>query len=338
MKTWKKIALGVASLLVVTVASASAFVSLSWDRRYDDVSGPDLKVVSDSATIARGEYLVRGPAHCSTCHVGSFEEWGRADAGEQLPLRGGVRFEMGPMGALSTANLTPDSATGIGRYTDRQLFRMMRHNLKPDGTASLWVLMPFFMMADEDLVAIVSYLRSQPAVRNEVEPPRYTAMGKALRSVMPAFKPRLDHAAPVTAPTSAPTKERGEYLARYVANCVGCHTNHDIKTMQFIGPEFAGGANFPTPPGTPGSEEGLTFRSPNLTPDPTGVLVRIGSKDAWIRRFRQGRVYKGSPMHWGPFSRMSDVDLEALWLFFNSLAPVPNDVGQTAFRAEAGKD
>jgi hypothetical protein len=106
--------------------------------------------------------------------------------------------------------------------------------------------------------------------------------------------------------------------------------------MKFTGPEFAGGATFPPEPGMPGYEEGLTFRTPNLTPDAGGVLVRFASKDEWIKRFRQGRVYKGSPMHWGPLSRMSDADLEALWVFFNGLAPVANDVGQTAFKAEAG--
>jgi hypothetical protein len=40
-------------------------------------------------------------------------------------------------------------------------------------------------------------------------------------------------------------------------------------------------------------------------------------------------------MPWGSFSRMSDADLEALWAFFNSLDPVENDVGPTAFRDTA---
>jgi hypothetical protein len=60
MKIWKKVAIGAASLVVVGVGSAAAFVSMRWDQRYDDVSGPDLHAVTDSATIARGESL--GPS------------------------------------------------------------------------------------------------------------------------------------------------------------------------------------------------------------------------------------------------------------------------------------
>jgi len=36
------------------------------------------------------------------------------------------------------------------------------------------------------------------------------------------------------------TKERGQYLANYVANCVGCHTNRDDMTFVPVAPEFAG--------------------------------------------------------------------------------------------------
>src|SRR6185503_8551276 len=126
---------------------------------------------------ARGKYLVRGPAHCSNCHVASFDEFLRADKGEELPLRGGVEFQMGPLGSLYPRNLTPDKETGLGRYTDRIVFRMMRHSIKPDGTATMSALMPFQMMADDDLVAVVSYLRSLTPVKNEVPPVKYTFMG-----------------------------------------------------------------------------------------------------------------------------------------------------------------
>jgi mono/diheme cytochrome c family protein len=191
-------------------------------------------------------------------------------------------------------------------------------------------------LADEDLVAVVSFLRSRPAVRNEVPEAQYTAFGKTIRTIAPAFRPQF-----VTVPASAPAAEataaRGEYLARYVANCVGCHTNRDRRTGDAIGPEFAGGFEFRVEPGAPGEQEGLAFRSANLTPDPTGVLRQIGSADAWIKRFHAGRVHKGSPMPWGSFARMSDADLEALWIYFNGLPAVSNPV-VTVFRDTARTD
>ena len=336
MKLWAKLLLGVVVLIVVAAGSAAAYVSVSWDKSYADVEGPNLSTSTDSAVLARGEYLVRGPAHCATCHVGNWTESAHVDSGHSVPMRGGLPIISGPLGTLYSRNLTPDSATGIGRYSDREIFRMLRHNIKPNGMTSLAPLMPFANLADDDLVAVVSYLRSQPAVRHEVPASFYTSMGKAIRAVAPAFKPVVGHQPPASAPASAPTRERGEYLARYAANCVGCHTMLDRRTGAPTGPEFAGGAIFTTEPGSPGESEGLTFRTVNLTPDSaTGALVRFGSKENWIKRFRQGRVYKGSVMPWGPFSKMSDTDLEALWVFFNSLPPVRHEVSPSAFRDTA---
>ena len=76
----------------------------------------------------------------------------------------------------------------------------------------------------------------------------------------------------------------------------------------------------------------VILRMPNLTPDPTGVLVRFPSEDAWVGRFRAGRVIEASIMPWGPYSNMSDEDLRALYRYLNSLAPVANDVGPTVER------
>jgi hypothetical protein len=76
----------------------------------------------------------------------------------------------------------------------------------------------------------------------------------------------------------------------------------------------------------------IILRMPNLTPDPTGVLVRYPTEEAWIKRFRAGRVIRGSFMHWGPFSRMSDQDLRAIYMYLHTLKPVANDVGPVAER------
>jgi mono/diheme cytochrome c family protein len=331
MKRWQKVVVGAAASVLVVLSGAVGFVNLRWNRSYDHIEGPALRASADPDVIARGRYLVEGPAHCSVCHVASAEEAARVDAGERLPMRGGQKFQIGPLGRMYPGNLTPDAETGIGRYTDRQLFRMLRHSIKPDGTASLWPIMPFFMMADDELVAIVSYLRSTDPVRHVVPEAEYTFMGKVLRTRLDAFRPLLDHEAPALAPAEAATAERGEYVARYVANCMACHTAHDLATMRFTGPEFAGGAEFEAE-NVPGADTTLRYRSPNLTPHPSGVLARFETKDAWIARFRAGRVHVGSPMPWGPFSRMSDADLEALWTFFNTLEPVAGDAGVSVFR------
>ena len=49
---------------------------------------------------------------------------------------------------------------------------------------------------------------------------------------------------------------------------------------------------------------------------------------------RRGKHLLISPMDWGPFSRMSDQDLEALYLYLNSLEPVPRKDGLVMFKKE----
>jgi mono/diheme cytochrome c family protein len=331
---FKKILLFLLAALVVAGIAFYAYVGINWDKKYD-WPGPALTVSKDSAVIARGQYLVHGPAHCISCHVANFEDIVAADQGKDVPLRGGVLFPMGPLGTMATRNLTPDVKTGIGRYTDEQIFRMMRHGIRPDGTATMTVLMPFYNMADDDLVAIVSYLRSIEPVENPVADGQWTFMGKAVRTFSSVFKPIEKPDAPAVAPAMAPTIERGEYLARYVANCVGCHTQRDLMTYEATGPEYAGGMEFePWPDFNKfmGADPDIWLKTPNITPDPGSHLSVFKTKEDFIKRFREGRRVMFSPMDWGPFSRMSDEDLEAIWMYLNSLEPVKNDIGEVAFK------
>jgi len=82
--------------------------------------------------IARGRYIVNGPAHCSNCHVASAADMIRSDAGELVPMQGGVVFALGPIGTMSPPNLTPDSETGIGGVSNRRIF--LSPHAEPNGS------------------------------------------------------------------------------------------------------------------------------------------------------------------------------------------------------------
>ena len=86
-------------------------------------------------------------------------------------------------GAIYSKNLTPDKETGIGRYTDGQIARMMRYNVRPNGRSSVGPMMPFHNMSDEDMIAIISFLRAQPPVRNQVPDNEWTLAGKVINSL-----------------------------------------------------------------------------------------------------------------------------------------------------------
>ena len=321
-------------LLVIVLASALTFyVWRTWDRMYD-YPVPEVRASSDPAVIARGEYLVYGPSHCVECHASSFEEFQKVLTGQKVPLQGGTKFEARPLGAIYSKNLTPDPETGIGSYTDGQIARMMRYNVRPNGRASVAPMMPFHNMSDEDMIAIISFLRSQPAVRHAVPDNEWTIPGKVIRSISSSFKPR-DPAAvrpPKTAPEEKPTKERGEYLARYVANCVGCHTPLHDTTFEPIGPDFSGGEEFEPMP-LPGVDMTAWFRTPNITPQKGSALMKFPDRATFIARFKAGgRQHAGTPMPWEAFARMSNEDVGALYEFLRSLPPAEGMSGEVTYK------
>jgi hypothetical protein len=118
---------------VLLAGGAFTAIEVRWTRTFD-APYPDIHATRDPVVIARGEYLAYGPAACAYCHVPK-SEWTRLDAGDALPLSGLHLFRL-PMGDLYSANLTPDGATGVGRRTDGELARILRHGVRADGRAA----------------------------------------------------------------------------------------------------------------------------------------------------------------------------------------------------------
>ena len=238
------------------------------------------------------------------------------------------------LGVVYSKNLTPDPETGIGRYSDGQIARMMRWSVRPDGRASVRPLMPFHNMSDDDMTAIISFLRSQPAVRHQVHENEWTVTGKIIRTISSTFKPRNASAVhpPKVAPEEKPTKERGEYLARYVGNCVGCHTPVDEMTFEPSGPEFSGGSEFEPMP-LPGADMKTWFRVPNITPQKGSALMKFPDRATFVARFKAGgRQHAGTPMPWEAFARMSADDVGAIYEFLRSVSPADGATGEVTFK------
>jgi mono/diheme cytochrome c family protein len=326
------IALGViVGVFVVAAIAFAGYVTVTWDKVYD-APLPNVHASTHPEVIARGEYLVYGPARCASCHAPSFNEYLRLADGVKPPLAGGERFELGPLGVVYPKNLTPDPETGIGRYSDAQIARLLRSAVRPDGRATLGPLMPFDRLSETDVTAIISFLRAQPPVRHSIPDNEWSVFGKILRTVHPAFKPRLGLHPPADAPPSAPTHERGEYLARAVSGCADCHTNRLPPTFAIVSPEFSGGLEMEAVRSSPDAP-GTSYRTPNITPAEGSALSKFADRDTFIARFQHGgRKYAGSPMPWESFSRMTTEDLGALYEFLHSLAPQPGPTGEPMFR------
>ncbi len=122
--------------------------------------------------VAHGRYLV-SVAGCAFCHT---PQAGMGRLREDSLFAGGVAFEMGPWIARS-ANVTPDSATGIGdwsrerfvaRFESMARYAASREDRPADQPVSPMPWVAYSGMTAEDLGAIYAFLRTVPPVRHEV--------------------------------------------------------------------------------------------------------------------------------------------------------------------------
>jgi len=133
-------------------------------------------------------------------------------------------------------------------------------------------------MSDQDLTAIISWLRTRPPVAQQAPAGEWGPVAKALSLILrPRELPPMADIAP-----DAVGLERGRYLANGPAACVGCHTPANPMTFAVEGAPFSGNSA-PSPDETDPAWEFLT---PNLTPDPATGLVSAWS-DSAEGRFRR---------------------------------------------------
>ncbi|MCC7008176.1 MAG: cytochrome C [Acidobacteria bacterium] len=305
------------SVIVALAAGGAVFVALRQHLTFD-APYPDVTASSDPDVIARGRYIVRDAAPCASCH-GDPSQREAYFGGADVALSGGFVFDI-PPGRFYTRNLTPDPDTGLGRVSDRAIARAVRYGVGHDGRA----LLPFMEMqglADDDLVAVVSYLRTLAPVRHSVPPHEYTLLGKVIRATVLANPVGPASTPPSRAPRGA-TIEAGRYLAESVTLCWACHTQRSQMTGALIGPKFGGATDF-----IESDDPGRSWSPPNLTSDPETGRVGILSEDDWVKRFRMGQVIPRSPMPWQAFSRLSEDDLRAIYRYLRTVPPVKHDVG-----------
>jgi mono/diheme cytochrome c family protein len=273
----------VAALLVVTTAAVYGASERRFAHRFDVPAHP-LVVRSDSATIARGAHVAR-IRMCQECHGPGFS--------------GHVEFDNFMIGRLAAPNLTMGGRGA--ELADADWERAVRHGVRRDGSPLL--IMPAFEhtgMSDEDLAALVAYVRSLAPSRNVPPAPR---SGPVLRAMFvggaaPLLSAeQIDHTKPHPSTVAvAPTAEYGEYLA---GMCKGCH-----------GPQLSGGKI----PGAPPEWKPAA----NITP---GGIGRYTQTD-FIVALRTGRRPDGSAidpqMPWKQLSQMTDVELKAIYAYLRS--------------------
>ncbi len=127
--------------------------------------------LSKENPVERGRYLVNTRG-CAFCHSPVKED---GSIMEEFRFAGGQKFYLFPYGDYITRNLTSDKETGLGSWTDDEIKGVLTKGTKRDGTRMLPFPMPwptYAGMPDEDLNAIIAYLRTLPAVHNEIPQPK----------------------------------------------------------------------------------------------------------------------------------------------------------------------
>lgn len=127
-------------------------------------------VHADAAQIARGRYLVQ-LGSCSDCHTPGYF-LGKPDVSRFL---GGsdVGFQAPDGSVLVGPNLTPDTETGLGRWTAGDIAKALRSGVRPDGRV-LSPIMPWPALANltqQDMDALIAFLKSLPPVKNKTPGP-----------------------------------------------------------------------------------------------------------------------------------------------------------------------
>jgi mono/diheme cytochrome c family protein len=302
MRRLKKILKWTGTVLGVLIAGISVTVLSRQNLKYN-APYPNIKASIDTAIISRGKHLIFSSAHCINCHSQNNPD-SLISLGQDVPLTGGVLFDL-PVGKIYSKNITPDDETGIGQFSDAEIARALRYGVHPDGTA-VFDFMPFHNTSDEDLTAIISYLRAQKPVRSEIPKTTLNILGKIVKAFM--VKPVGPNGEVPKTVSRDTTASYGRYLAVSVAECNGCHTKRNLAG-EYTGEPFAGG------------NEIDGFITPNLTPDSSGRIFNW-SKQNFIDRFHTGKLYPKSPMPWNSFKRMTDEELTSIYNYLKTVKPV----------------
>lgn len=204
------------------------------------------------ADAARGAYLAAA-AGCDQCHTDS------KNGGQ--PYAGGRAIQT-QYGTVYTPNITPDRASGIGRWQRADFARAVRWGIAPDDTHYLPAF-PFAFynrLTDGDLDDLRAFLETVAPASHPVKPGEESILSAARARAAIAVLAGPFPGAWIASPAKDPVSDRGAYLVASVGRCGDCHTPRD----------FFGALD--SERGFSGSSTVLGGKAPNITPDPeTGI-------------------------------------------------------------------
>ncbi len=298
--------LAVALLASVTLLAAGAAI-IFWLNVRGEAPIDEAAAVRPASPelVARGAYLAL-VGNCAACHT----------ARGGVPYAGGRGIDT-PFGVVYGGNLTPDDATGLGRWSADHFWRALHHGRSRDGR----LLYPAFPYPDltrvtrADSDALFAYLRSLPPVNapNRAHELRFPyrmqaalAVWRALFFRPAAFEPEAGRSVEFN---------RGAYLVRGLAHCGACHGQRNLLGATRESPAFSGGQlpmqNWYAPSLSAASEAGVV----DWEPQQVVALLRDGVAPRASVLGPMAEVVFRSTQH------LTEADLRAMAVFLTSLPP-----------------
>lgn len=271
--------------------------------------------------IGRGRYLTETVGSCMHCHSQRDFTQFAGPIKEETKGMGGVSYPK--FGKLFSSNITPDSATGIGAWTDDEIARAISQGIAKDGD-TLSPIMPYYeynKMCREDIYSIVAYLRTlkpivNPLPKHELKVP--ASIDRQVYEFVPIENNQL--------PDPSNIIESGKYLAA-VGACVSCHTPKTEDDHFITDSLYAGGDMM-------GQKFGFHVNSSNITPDST-TGIGNWAENVFVDKFKSFRdpyMYNFDPgkhntlMPWTLLGQMKEEDIKAIYAYLRTLPPAKHTV------------
>lgn len=304
MKTTLKILGSIVALIILFVAGFLTYVNFKSPKSYS-VPISDLTVEITPERVANGQRMAS--MLCIQCH-----------ANDQNQLTGKLMKDVpAEFGQVYSKNITTHPDLGIGKWTDGEIYVMLRTGIKPDGTTGLF--MPKFpLMADEDVKDIIAWLRSEDyslaPVADEAPATQASLLGKFLRDFV--FKPTPMPSAPIYRPDTNNLVALGEYVVNKQIACFACHSK-DFKTMNELEPTksegYCGGGNPML------NMKGEVVYSTNITFDETGIANY--TEDEFSQAVKYGKKKNGEMLRYPmvPHTQLTDTEVKAIYAYLKTI-------------------
>lgn len=169
---------------------------------------------AQQSLIARGEALVIA-GDCGSCHT---KEGGK-------PFAGGTALKTA-FGTIYAPNITFDKDTGIGSWTEADLYSALHRGIDDEGN-HLYPAMPYnyyTRLPESDVRAIYAYLKSLPPVHHDVKDPDFS-WPFSWRPLMAVWNWLFFEEGPYKPNSSRSAQwNRGAFLVEALGHCGACHT------------------------------------------------------------------------------------------------------------------